>query len=201
MGYDLMLNTNLILIGPLAAGKTTVGKLLGEALNLPSVELDDLRWSYFAEIGYDPERAEQLRQEGGIKARGAYWKPFEIYSVERLLQDYPTGHVLSLGAGNSVYDDPSHFERMQRALAPYPYVILLLPSTDADESMRLLTERFRSLVPDCSEENLKQVIEINRYFVEHPANTRLAKHTIYTAGQSPSETCNDILTMLKLRSA
>lgn len=192
-----MLNTNLILIGPLAAGKSTVGKLLGAALHTPALELDDLRWGYFAEIGYDADHAEQLRREGGIQARGAYWKPFEIYSVERLLQDYPAGHVLSLGAGNSVYDDPTHAERVQKALAPYPYVILLLPSADVNESARILMERFQALVPDCAPEDLQQVAALNRYFVEQPANARLAKYIVYTASKSPAATCADILALLK----
>ena len=74
-----MLDTNIILIGPLAAGKTTVGKLLGAALGVPTVELDDLRWGYYAEIGYDPEYAQRLRDEGGMKARAAYWKQFDVY--------------------------------------------------------------------------------------------------------------------------
>jgi hypothetical protein len=194
-----MLDTNLILIGPLAAGKTTVGKLLGESLSVHTLELDDLRWGYYAEMGYNPERAEQLRRDGGIKARGAYWKQFEIYSVERIVQDYPVGHVLSFGAGNSVYDDPSHFARAQKALASYPYVILLLPSADVNESMRVLLERFQALVPDCADEDLKQVAEINRYFIEHPANARLATYTIYTAGKSPAEICDEILKALDLR--
>lgn len=187
------MDTNIILIGPLATGKTTVGKLLSETLNIPALELDDLRWTYFAEIGYDPDHAEQLRREGGIKARGAYWKPFEIHSVERILQDYPSGHVLSFGAGNTAYDDPAHLERLRRAFAPYPYVILLLPSPNVDDSLRILMERFRALVPDCAEDDLKQVTELNRYFLEHPANAQLAKHTIYTAGKSAAETCTTIL--------
>jgi hypothetical protein len=195
-----MLDTNLILIGPIAAGKTTVGKLLGETLGLPALELDNLRWGYYAEIGYDPEHAEQLRCEGGIKARGVYWKPFEIYAVERVLQDYPTSHILSFGAGNSVYDAPAHFERVRKALAPYPYIILLLPSVDANESLRVLSGRFHALVPDCSDEDLKQVAEINCYFIEHPANARLATHTVYTADKSPAEICSEILAALNLRS-
>jgi hypothetical protein len=192
-----MLDTNLILIGPLAAGKSSTGKLLGDALGVPVLELDELRWRYYAEIGYDPERAEQLRRNGGIKARSVYWKPFEIYCVERILQDYPAGHVLSFGAGNSVYEDPVHLERAQKALAPYPYVILLLPSADLDLSMRVLTERFQALVPDCADEDLRQVIEINRHFVESPANARLATHTFYTISQLPTETCSEILMVLR----
>jgi hypothetical protein len=194
-----MRDTNIILIGPLSTGKTTVGKLLGAALDLPTVELDDLRWGYSAEIGYDADHAEKLRREGGFQARGVYWKPFEVYSVERLLQDYPAGYVLSFGAGHSVYDDPAHFERVRIALAGYPYVILLLPSADKEESLRLLTERFRALVPEIGEDDLKQVIDINHSFVEHPANSRLATHTVYTAGKSPEETCEDILALVNPR--
>jgi shikimate kinase len=192
-----MLDTSLILIGPIGAGKSTIGKLLGEALSLPALELDDLRWKYSAEIGYDADHAEQLRREGGMKARSDYWKPFEVYSVERMLQDYPTGYVLSFGAGHSVYDDPAHFERVREALASCRYVILLLPSPDAEESLRILTERFQALVPDLPPEILKQVIELNREFVEHPANARLATHTVYTAGKSADETCRDILALLR----
>lgn len=191
-----MRDTNIILIEPLAAGKTTTGKLLGAALNMPTLELDSLRWDYFAEIDYDPEHAEGLRREGGIKARGVYWKPFEIHSLERVLQDYPAGHVLSLGAGNSVYDEPAHVERAQKALAGYPYVIRLLPSAEPGESLRILTARFRALEPECTEDDLKQVVELNRSFVAHPANARLATHTVYTGDKSPAETCADILAVL-----
>ncbi len=122
-----MLDRNLILIGPGGAGKSTLAKLLGAALNVPSLDLDNLRKQYYPEIGYDHDLAEQKRHEGGMKALAAYWKPFEIYSVERMLQDYPVGHVIAFGAGQSVYEDEAFFRRAQTALAPHP-VILLLPS-------------------------------------------------------------------------
>ena len=49
--------TNIILIGPSGAGKSTVSKLLSEKLKLPTLELDELRWAYHDEIGYDKELA------------------------------------------------------------------------------------------------------------------------------------------------
>ena len=196
-----MLDTNIILIGPLEAGKTTVGKLLAEALGMPAIELDDLRWKYYAEIGYDHEHAEGLNREGGLKARMVYWKPFEIYGVERLLQDYPAGYVLPLGAGNSVYEDPAHFERLQKAFAAYPYVILLLPSPDADESVKILMARFRVSLPDLSAEIFEQLAGINRHFVEHPSNARLARYMVYTKDKSPEQTRDEILAMLNLNGA
>jgi shikimate kinase len=189
---------SIILIGPLATGKTTIGKLIGDTLGLPWIELDELRWGYKAEIGYDPEKAAQLGREGGYSAVGAYWKPFELHVVERVLQDYPTDHVISFGAGNSVYPDPAMLARAKAALAAFPNVILLLPSPDADESLRITGERFRAIVPDIAEKDFAEVMQINRSFVEHPSNATLATITAYTLGKTPAETCAEIVQRLEL---
>ncbi|MEO8392370.1 MAG: AAA family ATPase [Chloroflexota bacterium] len=194
-----MLDTNIILIGPSGTGKTTLATLLGESLDIPWLELDDLRKEYYAEIGYDNGKAQQIFQQGGIKAMVDYWKPFEIYSVERMLSDYSTGHVLAFGAGQSVYDDPAFADRAQKALAPYHYVILLLPSPDVDESVFILHERMRLGFPDFPAEAAQQMDEMNRYFIENPSNARLAKFTIYTQDKSSAETRDEVLKALKLR--
>ncbi len=39
---------------------------------------------------------------------------------------------------------------------------------------------------------------MNRHFLEHPANARLATITVYTKGKSPTETRDEILTALHL---
>jgi adenylate kinase family enzyme len=194
----LLLDTNILLIGPSGTGKTTLAKMLGEALDMPWLELDDLRKEYYAEIGYDNGKAQQLFMDNGLKAMLDYWKPFEIYSVERMLQDYPTGHILAFGAGQSVYDDPAFAQRVQQALDPYPYVILLLPTPDADESVFILHERIRLGFPDFPPEAAQQMDEMNRYFIENPSNARLAKFTIYTKGKSSAETRDEVLKALKL---
>ncbi|MBI1259812.1 MAG: AAA family ATPase [Chloroflexi bacterium] len=193
-----MLDTNIILIGPSGTGKTTLAKLLSETLAIPWLELDDLRKEYYAEIGYDNGKAQQLFMDSGMKAMLDYWKPFEIYSVERMLADYPTNHVLAFGAGQSVYEDPDYAERARQALAPYPYVILLLPSPDADESVFILHERIRLGFPDFPAEAAAQMDEMNRYFIENPSNVRLAKFTFYTSGKSSVETRDEVLNALRL---
>ena len=193
-----MFNTNIILIGPSGAGKTTQSKLLGEALGMPSFDLDDIRWDYYAEIGYDPEQAEKIRDESGMEAIIAHWKPFEIYSVERMFQDYPSGHVIAFGAGQSVYDDLAFDARIQKALAPYP-VILLLPSLDVDECIALLNANIRTSEPDLPDAFFDKIGEFNRYFVEHPSNARLARFTVYTNGKSPEATRDEILHLLDLQ--
>ncbi len=195
-----MINTNIILIGPSAAGKSTVGPLIAGALGIPFVDLDEIRWGYHAETGYDADKARQIRHQGGMKALAAYWKPFGVHAVERLLQDYPSGHVLAFGAGNSVCEDEEQFKRVRQALASYPLVILMLPSPDIGESSRILKERIRAKEPYLSDEAVAGIGAVNDCFLEHPSNARLAKITIYTKDKSPSETCAEIIGQLQISS-
>lgn len=68
---------------------------------------------------------------------------------------------------------------------PYNNVVLLLPSPNLNESVQILKER---------NEGIHDTIhEINEHFVRHPANSQLAKFTVYTQGKTPEETCEEII--------
>lgn len=176
-------NTIVILIGPIGAGKSTVGKLLSAKLGVPQIETDELRWKYYAEIGYDAELARQKHDTEGFWSLYQYWKPFEAHAVERILADYTHG-VIDFGAGHSVYEDDALFARIQRILAPFAHVVLLLPSSDPEESLEILNERapwLRNMQPN-----------INEHFIRHHSNRDLAKHVVYTKGKTPEQTCEDV---------
>lgn len=181
------MNATIILIGPIGAGKTTVGKLLAEKLSLPQIELDELRAKYYPEIGYDNELAKSKRELEGIWGLYQYWKPFEAYAVERVLAEHKAC-VIDFGAGHSVYEDEKLFERVQKILAAYQNIFLLLPSPDLNESINILNEReafLREMEPN-----------LNEHFIQHHSNYDLAKHTVYTKGKTPEETCAEILQLL-----
>src|SRR5260221_11704513 len=109
------MHSTIILIGPICAGKSTVAKLLAEALHLPHYSVDDDRWTYYKEIGYDEAEASRIaKSEQGMLGLLRYWKPFEAHAVERVLADH-SDSVIDFGAGHSVYEDPSLFARVQRA--------------------------------------------------------------------------------------
>jgi shikimate kinase len=183
-------DSNIILIGPIGAGKTTIGELLSKKLNRRWVQVDEIRDGYYKEIGYDESVARE-KHKLGIPALIEYWKPFEVHAVERILAEYQNC-VIDFGAGHSVYEDPALLARAKAALAPFPYVILLLPSPDIDESLAILMGRL-----DDEQNAVRDVIfNLNQHFLRHPSNAELAKITVYTKDKLPEETCDEIIRKL-----
>ncbi len=95
--------SDIILIGPVRVGKSTLALLLAEKLGWPHVALDELRWKYYREQGYDEHLARQIRQTGGFVALVFYWKLFDAYAVERVLAEH-RHCIIDFGAGHSVYE-------------------------------------------------------------------------------------------------
>ncbi len=180
----------IILIGPARTGKTTVARLLAAELGQPQVSLDELRWGYYAEIGYDPELARRIRQTGGFVALVFYWKLFDAHAVERVLADH-RDCIFDFGGGHSIYENRHLLARVQQALAPFRHVILILPSPDAGESIRVLDERTADLTGAFG-----QGFNWNDYFVRHPTKQLLATHTVYTWGKTAEETRDEILALI-----
>lgn len=188
-----MVTQSILLIGPIAAGKTTVGEMLAAALKMTFLDIDEVRFDYYNRIGYDNDRAKQLFDEEGRLALIAYWKPFEAYAVECVVKDYAEDYVIAFGAGHSVYEDPALLERVRTALAPFAHVVFLLPTPDVAESAAILIERFKASEPDIEPEAIEAINEINQGFLTHPSNALLATHTLYTKGQTAEETRDAVL--------
>ncbi|UAJ74556.1 AAA family ATPase (plasmid) [Synechocystis sp. PCC 7339] len=181
------MSSDIILIGPIGTGKSTVGSLLAKRVGLPQRSMDEYRWNYYKEIGYDEELAKYKRETEGFWGIYQYWKPFEAYAVERLLSEHKNC-VIDFGAGHSVYEDNFLFQRVQQVLASYSNIVLLLPSSNLDESVQILNNR-NEYLPDGK-------LNINEHFVRHHSNHDLAKFTVYTKAKTPEETCNEILQLV-----
>ena len=187
------MKSTLILIGPLGAGKSTVGHLLAEMLGLPECSVDDVRWKYYEEIGYDKALASKIAaSDQGIRAQLRYSEPFDAHAIERILADHRNG-VIDFGASNSVYENKLLFNRVKNILDPYPNVILLLPSSDLDESVEILNTRLTRMLKAKGEEMNHELLDLNEHFIKHPSSHQLAKIVIYTKDKTPQEICNEIL--------
>jgi len=173
----------IILIGPAGVGKSTVAELLSVRTGLPRRSMDEFRWMYYDEIGYDWGTAKESHIREGFWGLYHYWKPFEAYGVKRLLEDY-RDCVFDFGSSQSVYEDNELFEQVRTTLEPYPFVILLLPSPDPDESIRVLDARNNYASPDQR--------DVNELFVRHHSNYDLAKHIVYTKDKTPDQVCEEV---------
>jgi shikimate kinase len=187
--------SDIIFIGPLGAGKTTVGHLLAKKLGLPFCSVDNVCWSYYREAGYDKTFASQISATGqGTQGVLRFSKPFKARMIEKVLADHHG--VIDFGASNSVYDDKDLFARVENALAPYPNVILLLPSPDMDESAVILKNRLTRMLVEAGKDFTDELFELNEYLVKHPSNYRLAKLVIYTKDKTPEEICDALVQKL-----
>jgi shikimate kinase len=182
------MNSEIILIGPIGSGKTTVAELLFVNTMLPHRSMDLLRWKYFEEIGYDRHIANEKFNETGFWGLYNYWKPFEAHAVKRLLEDF-TECIFDFGGSQSVYEDDVLFEQVCGLLEPYPHIVLLMPTPDKDESIRILHDRNDYVSDD--------QFAVNEHFIRHHSNYDLAKHIVYTDGKTPEETSDEVLQLVK----
>ncbi|RDZ11753.1 shikimate kinase [Priestia megaterium] len=180
------MQTPIILIGPMCAGKTTVGEMVAKKLNIPQCSMDEVRFYYYSEIGFSKETQQNIREKQGFQGMYAYWKPFEAYAVKRILEDYQHA-VIDFGAGHSVYEDIKLFQQVEKTLKPYQSLFLLLPSADREESIQILHQRLHQVTDD------NDVFELNKHFVTHPSNHILAKQTFYTKGKSADTVAEEII--------
>jgi energy-coupling factor transporter ATP-binding protein EcfA2 len=182
------MKSEILLIGPRGSGKSTVAELIHMRTFLPHCSMDLLRWKYYDEIGYDRRVAGMKLAQEGFWGMYNYWKPFEAYAVGRLLEDFREC-VFDFGASHTVYEEHGLFEQVRRLIDPYPHVILLLPSPDQEESIRILHARNAYDTPEQK--------DVNEHLVRHHSNYDLAKYIAYTKDKTPEETCDEVLTWVR----
>jgi hypothetical protein len=186
-----LIRPEIVLIGPIRAGKSTLGRLLAEALGVPQVSMDEHCWRYYEEIGIGRGSADANGPDGMLASR------YNVHAVERLLTGF-RDCVFDLGAGHSVYRDDQSLEQVRRALAPLPNVVLILPSPDLDRCSAVLCGRNteNDWLNGFKEE---QGYDPNEHFLRHRSNFELAKRVVYTEGKSPEETRDEILGAMEPR--
>lgn len=180
----------VILIGPEGAGKSTLGALLATSLAQDLYSLDRHRETLYAPYGYSAAAAIQIYEADGEWAFYQHWSIFEYQAVCHILTHAAPGQefhgkVLDFGAGHSVYEKPGELEKVETLMAAFEDVFLIPPCEDKAEAARIMEER------------RGKELGLNRHFLAHESNARLAKHVIYTKDKTPEQCLEEILQILQ----
>lgn len=173
-----------VLIGPLAAGKTTVGRILADRLSRAFVDIDDIAWTYTREVGWDLDRLLARDRAVGWADAEREWEVARAHALRRTVEDHP-GAIIALGAAYTCYTDPTHARTASKALSQVGHVVHLRPSPDAARSVEVLRRRAaRARGRDWIIEGHDFIAE----WVAHPLNHQVATKTVYTEHDTPEQT-------------
>lgn len=180
----------VILLGPMATGKSTVGAEIAKATGIARIPMDRVRWYYYFQNGFSQEKESSLDL---FVERMSYWKPFEVEAIRNILIDFPNS-IIDFGAGHSHFPDEEQFKIVLSLMNPVKNIFLLLPNEDKNESLRICNERLRFREGNALDETK---LEANREFINHPSSFLLSKHQIYTKNETPDKTAKRIIGLLK----
>ena len=178
----------ILLIGPIGAGKTTIGEMLSKKLSVPFYSLDEEAQQYAVPLGYKIRRWHALKGKDLLRAY-EYRRSFYDEIVPQFLAAHKDG-IFDFGGGHPIVPDPKKQERIKKALMPYKNIFLLMPTSDIKKSLHILRKR-NKLAYNEEDLNTLYFINGNRTFWD------IAKHVVYTEGKTPEETCDEVIEKLK----
>ena len=214
-----VLDDSILLIGPMGAGKSSVGNDLANLTHRQCVSLD----SPDVQDSYDLDKLEQDPDYRDFKDK-------EFYLTARVLSDLDRPSIVDFGAGHSVYEDEAMFDQMKRLISRFKNVVLLMPSADKEVSLRVLNQHLADRLAKSTKQNdnqsvarlalsrlltarrlrrqgesaeykqLAREMHDNEHFVDMPCNEELATQIQYTDGWTPDQIARGILASIEARS-
>lgn len=163
---------SIFLVGPMGAGKTTIGKLLAKQLNRPFVDCD---WYIAEQTGADIPWIFEKEGEAGFRERET-----------RALSELSQLSKIVMATGGGAVGLPQNREMIKRGLVIYLQapVDVQLARTKKDKNRPLLQQ-----------DDPRAVLE-RLYEVRHPLYLQVADIVVPTGKLYPRQMANEILTKL-----
>jgi hypothetical protein len=179
----------MVLVGPAATGKSTLGELVAARLQRPFLDLDAVAGPYYTEAGWSIARLIERITAVGRLAAEIEWEPARAHAVARVIDDHPDT-VIALGVGHTSYTDPELRGRVRTVLERCPDVVHILPSPDRDQSLSVLRERC------IASKGGPWIVDGHDFlaaWLDDPTPGQVATRTVYTLGQTPDQTVERLL--------
>lgn len=189
-------NPSLVLIGPAASGKSTLGKILADDLELQFVDLDEVSDAYYDEVGWSiPHLVERIEKVGRVAAERE-WEIARAHAVCRAVVDFPEA-VIAFGAGHASYTQPQYARQVALALKHIAHVVFIEPCADRAKSLKIL--RSRSIASK-NTDWIRESHDFLAQWLDDPLSRKLATTTLYTETESPQQSAQRLLAELHLAS-
>jgi deoxyadenosine/deoxycytidine kinase len=187
--------TEIILIGPMGVGKTTLALHLSEKLGVLNYPVDRLKWYYRFKNGYDLAKGTRILRTSGFLELNKYFHDyFGTAELAQLLDEF-RGGIFDFGASHSHFESKDELHAAMRVLASFRNIIQLLPTADFDTNCQILDERIAKRYEDVEwkREVLDSYFKQNRIFLKSGSYSALARALVYTDGKTIEQVGDEIL--------
>jgi shikimate kinase len=180
---ELKMSKHIVLIAPRGIPLESWAKTFAEKLNLPFHSPNDFSDEEWKALGFSMKTEFISFAKGGAYEAYRQKVPLRIAAVKKLLSN-PSPSIIALPPDYVVYENPQDLLQVFELVDESARIILLTPTNDENENAKIL---------DADLSKMTDWSEVNAYWVRHPANEKLAKHRVYTAGKTEDETCAEII--------
>lgn len=174
----------VVLIGPVAVGKSTVGALLAPLLGREFVDLDEFATDSYATSGQSIDALIEHAKAHGFVAAHRWWQPARLQAAREVLQQHPDA-VIAFGAGHSHFEDDGRAAEVATLLEPH-LVVFLLPCLDPEEAVGTLRARCIAERGD-DQDWLFDDVDFLGDWVRSAQHHALADVTVTVDGRTPHE--------------
>lgn len=185
---------NIILIGPLATGKSFIAEKLSITTGLCNHPVDKLKWYYRHQNGYNLSKSTQILKTQGFEAlieHAQYY--FGAKEIKHLLRKFKG--IVDLGASDTHCQDLTRLQELNTVLSPFRNVFLILPLEDEQKSIEILEDRLKKRYKNdpLKKPIIQSYLKMNEVFVKSESAKMLAKHIVFTEGKSIDHILQEIL--------
>ena len=122
-----MMHNNIILIGPLATGKSTIAAKLSEITGLLNFPIDKLKWYYRFKNGYNLQTSTDILVNKGFEELIVYVEAFfGTNELKSILNEFEG--IIDLGATDSYCHNLKRMRELKSFFHDFPNIFLIMPA-------------------------------------------------------------------------
>jgi len=188
--------SELVLIGPVCVGKSSVAARLSEVYGLAHHDLDtEVRTYYDHSPYFDAATYNHLEATQGPAAAYEYSGETLVWALQEYLADRHDG-IFDIGAGYTSHRQPHLNRQTEEVLSDFANIVLLLPTSDPAQSVTTL--RARLVAARKQQSWILDGFDYLNHWVTAPDYRRLASLIVYTDDDIPDQVAERIAASLHL---